>query len=172
MGTDSTSAYKATTRPSSSPSEFRLLDGIFARGSAAEAASERAFLQALLDVEAALARAGARVNLVPEVAAEAIAAACRAERFDIVSLADGAGRHAQPVVPIVAALRETVGDEAAEHVHRWVTSQDIVDTALMVVARRVLAPLLDDLPASPVPDGDTEGPTALVARALEAHRAR
>ena len=135
----------ATTRPSSSPSDVRLLDGIFARGAAARAASDHAFFQALLDVETALARACARVQLFPAVAAEAIAIAARAERFDVVALAAETGRHAQPVVPIVAALREAVDDEAAEHVHRGATSQDIVDTALMLVARRALAPLLDDL---------------------------
>lgn len=145
MATDSTSASRATARPSSSRSEPRLLAGIFARGRAAEAASEPAFLQALLDAEAALARAHARENLIPDSAAEAIATACRAELFDPAWLADQAAAHAQPVVALVAALRQTVGESAAVHVHRGATSQDIVDTALMLIARRVLAPLLHDL---------------------------
>ena len=145
MATDSTSGYKANTRPSSSRSEPGLLDGIFARGPAAATASDAAFLQALLETEAALARACTRVKLIPEVAAEAIAAACWAERFDPGELAAEAARHAQPVVGLVAALRRAVGEELAEYVHHGATSQDIVDSALMLVARRALGPLLDDL---------------------------
>jgi 3-carboxy-cis,cis-muconate cycloisomerase len=148
MATDSTSGFKAKTRPSSSPSEPALLGRIFARGAAAAAASEGAFLQALLDVEAALARACAREALISSGSAETIAAACVAERFDMVALATETARHVQPVVPLVAALRDAVGAEDAPHVHHGAASQDIVDTALMLVARRALAPLLDDLGAA------------------------
>jgi 3-carboxy-cis,cis-muconate cycloisomerase len=122
-----------------------LLGGIFARGAAAAAAGDGAFLQALLDAEAALARACAREGLIPDDAAAAIAEAAQVERFDVEDLASETARHAQPVVPLVDALRRAVGDEHAEHVHHGATSQDIVDTALMLVARRALAPLLDDL---------------------------
>jgi 3-carboxy-cis,cis-muconate cycloisomerase len=66
----------------------------------------------------------------------------------MVALAAETARHAQPVVPLVAALRDAVGAEDAPHVHHGATSQDIVDTALMLVARRALAPLLDDLGAA------------------------
>jgi 3-carboxy-cis,cis-muconate cycloisomerase len=150
MATDSTSGYRPThptARRSSSRSEG-LLDGIFGRGDAAAAAGDGAFLQALLDVEAAHARACAREDLIPEAAAETIAAACRAERFDAVGLAEETARHAQPVVGLVAALRHAVGPDAAEHVHHGATSQDILDTALMLVARRALAPLVADLTAA------------------------
>jgi 3-carboxy-cis,cis-muconate cycloisomerase len=123
----------------------RLLDGIFARGAAAAATSDHALLQALLDVEAALARACAREDLIPANAAEAIVAACRAERFDLAALGTAAARHAQPVVGLVEALREAVGPVAAEHVHHGATSQDVLDTALMLVTRRATEPLLADL---------------------------
>jgi 3-carboxy-cis,cis-muconate cycloisomerase len=112
---------------------------MFARGPAAEAASESAFLQALLDVEGGLARACASEGLIPMPAAGEISAACRAENFDIAALARQAAEHAQPVVPLVTALRRMVSDTAAEHVHHGATSQDVVDTAMMLVARKVIA---------------------------------
>ena len=71
-------------RPSSSPSEPAargLFDAVLARGEAAAAVSDGAWLRAMLDVEAALARAQARAGLVPAADAEAIAAACDAERL-------------------------------------------------------------------------------------------
>lgn len=125
-------------------SESSLLGGIYARGRAAAELTDRAWLQAMLDVEAALARACAAEGLIPAEAAESIAAAGRAENFDVADLAREAARHASPVVGLVAALRAAVPADAAEHVHLGATSQDVLDTAFMLVARRALAPLLDD----------------------------
>jgi 3-carboxy-cis,cis-muconate cycloisomerase len=138
-------------RPSSSPSEPAgggLFDGILARGPVAEAVGDRAWLQAMLDVEAALARAQARAGLVPGEAAEAIAAACRAERFDAARLGADAAASGNPVVPLVRALGEALSGPAAAHVHRGATSQDVLDSAAMLVAHRALGPLLEDLGAA------------------------
>jgi 3-carboxy-cis,cis-muconate cycloisomerase len=143
MPTDSTSGSRAPARPSSSTSDG-LFDGIYARGDVAAAVGGRAWLQAMLDVEGALARACAREGLIPDDAAEAIAAACRAGDFDLAALARETADHASPVVPLVRALREAVGGDTAEHVHHGATSQDVVDTAAMLVARRALDPLLRD----------------------------
>jgi 3-carboxy-cis,cis-muconate cycloisomerase len=140
MATDSTSTSRATARPSSSTSDV-LLGAIFARGDVAGQVADQALLQAMLDVEAA----HARVTAPPE-AAEAIAAACAdAGAFDVEALAAEAARHATPVIGLVAALRSVVGAEVGAFVHRGLTSQDVVDTALMLVARRALDPLLEDL---------------------------
>ncbi|MGK5448407.1 3-carboxy-cis,cis-muconate cycloisomerase [Streptomyces radiopugnans] len=121
-------------------------------GSAAEAAtSDAAFLQAMLDAEAALARAQAAVGLVPATAAEAVTAAARAELFGVRDLALRARSDGNPVIPLVADLRAAVARTdpgAAEYVHRGATSQDIVDTAAMLTARRVLAAVLADLDAA------------------------
>lgn len=144
MATDSTSASRGPGRPSSSPSEA-LFGGTFARGAAASEATDTALLQALLDVEAALARGWSRTGRVPAEAADAITAACDAERHDAAALAADSARHAQPVVGLVASLRTTVGPPADEFVHYGATSQDILDTALMLVARRALGPLAADL---------------------------
>ena len=138
-------------RLSSSPSEG-LLDGIFGRGAAAAEVTDVAWLQAMLDVESALARASARAGLVPESAADAIASCCSAQRYDLGELGRAAADSGNPVVPMVAALTtavaEEAGPEAAGHVHRGATSQDVLDTATMLMARRAVDPMLTDLAAA------------------------
>ncbi|NGO70982.1 3-carboxy-cis,cis-muconate cycloisomerase [Streptomyces boncukensis] len=128
-------------------------------GSPVEAATgDRALLQAMLDAEAALARAlGA-----PEAVRDAIGAAARADRFDLRGLALRAHEGGNPVIPLVADLGAAVGDdEAAAWVHRGATSQDILDTALMLVARRARTHILADL----------DDAAASLARLAREHRA-
>ncbi|MEU0286826.1 lyase family protein [Streptomyces sp. NPDC006147] len=113
-----------------------------------EAVCERAWLQAMLDAEAALARAQAGLGTVPAAAADAIARAARAERFDLRALALRARESANPVVALVGALTALVAaddPDAAEYVHRGSTSQDILDTGTMLMCRRALRLVLDDL---------------------------
>jgi 3-carboxy-cis,cis-muconate cycloisomerase len=125
-----------------------LFSGLYARGEAAVQVSGTAWLAAMLAAEAALARACAQEGLIAAEAAEAIAAACVPERFDARAISLEAARHATPVVPLVRALREAVGEPHAGAVHLGATSQDILDTALMLVARWALAPLLIDAEAA------------------------
>ncbi|MFF1549154.1 lyase family protein [Streptomyces sp. NPDC058291] len=113
-----------------------------------EAVSETAWLQSLLDAEAALARAQAALGTVPVGAARAIARAARAERFDPRALALQARESANPVVGLVRALTEAVAaddPQAAEYVHRGSTSQDVLDTGMMMMCRRALELILGDL---------------------------
>jgi 3-carboxy-cis,cis-muconate cycloisomerase len=98
----------------------------------------------MLAAEAALARASAGEQLIPREAADAIAAACEPRRFDLQELAREAADHAGPVVPLVRALREQVGEEVGQYVHAGATSQDILDTAAMLVCGRALDAILDD----------------------------
>jgi 3-carboxy-cis,cis-muconate cycloisomerase len=118
-------------------------------GAPAEAAtSDRAWLQAMLDAEAALARAQARLGVLPARAAEAIGGAARAGRFDLRALAVAARETANPVVGLVRALTAEVAatdPKAAEYVHRGSTSQDVFDTGAMLVAARVLRLVRADL---------------------------
>jgi 3-carboxy-cis,cis-muconate cycloisomerase len=125
-----------------------LFGEVLARGRVREALSDRAWLQAMLDVEAALARAQAAAGVIAAEHAEAIVAACRAERYDVDELGAQAAAVGNPAAPLVRALRAQVGDPAAGAVHRGATSQDVVDSAAMLVARRALEPLLDDLGAA------------------------
>ena len=143
-----------------STSEDGLFAGIFARGRTASEVDDRAWLQAMLDFEAALARASARAGLVPAEAAEAIGAACRAERFDVTGLGRDAAESGNPVIPLLRALRSELSDDAAAHLHRGATSQDVLDTAAMLAARRALGPLLDD----------AAGAADACVRLTEAHR--
>src|ERR1700761_8723899 len=130
--TASTSACRDRARRSSLTSEGELFGGIYARGPVAAELTDRAWLQAMLDVEAALARACAAESLIPGLAAEEIAAACRAEAFDLAHLGREAADSATPVVALVKALRGAVSEAARQHVHLGATSQDISDTALML----------------------------------------
>ncbi len=133
----------------SDPTSGGLFDGVLARGPVRDAVSDRAWLQAMLDVEAALARALSTAGLLDRAAAESIARACRAEEFDVGAIGRDAADSGNPVVPLVRALRAAVDDpSAAGAVHRGATSQDIVDSAAMLVAHRALGPLLEDLIAA------------------------
>jgi 3-carboxy-cis,cis-muconate cycloisomerase len=125
-----------------------LFSGIYARGGVAAEVSDEAWLQAMLDVEAALARACAAEGLIPAAAADQIAAACRACEFHSEQLARETADNATPVVGLVAALRAAVPEPVRAHVHLGATSQDVMDTALMLIARRGLTPLLDDVLAA------------------------
>ena len=101
-----------------------------------EATSGAAWVQAMLDAEAALASAEEAAGLIPPGAAAAIAAACRAEFFDASALGRSARLGGNPVIPLVAELRARVGGPASDWVHWGATSQDILDTASMLVAAR------------------------------------
>lgn len=125
-----------------------LFDPVLARGAVREATSDRAWLQAMLDAEAALAGALADAGLAERDHADAIARACDADRFDTAALGAAATGPGNPVVGLVRELTEAVGGEAAGAVHRGATSQDILDTAAMLVARRALAVLRDDARAA------------------------
>ncbi|MEV7084737.1 3-carboxy-cis,cis-muconate cycloisomerase [Streptomyces sp. NPDC093085] len=115
-------------------------------GSPAEAATgDPAFLRAMLDAEAALVRAQAAVGLAPAEAARAVGAVCAAARPDVRELAVRARSGGNPVIPLVADLTAAVPAAHAPYVHRGATSQDILDTAAMLVAARTLGPVLADL---------------------------
>lgn len=120
-------------------------------GTPVEAAvGDTAWLQAMLDAEAALVRAQARCGTVPASAAETITAAARAEHLDVRELALAARETANPVVGLVKALTAVVtarSPEAAEYVHRGSTSQDVFDTGAMLVAARALRLIVADLRA-------------------------
>jgi 3-carboxy-cis,cis-muconate cycloisomerase len=109
------------------------------------ATSDRAWLQAMLDVEAAIAAAEAKVGLIPEQAASAIAGCCQADRFDVDAIGRGTVSAGTPVVPLVRALTGAVPADAARYVHWGATTQDVVDTAAMLLCRRGLDLLVDGL---------------------------
>ncbi|MEV5872693.1 3-carboxy-cis,cis-muconate cycloisomerase [Streptomyces sp. NPDC052101] len=130
---------------SGSSSDTGLLAPGWAGSPAARATGDRAYLRALLDAEAALTRAQAALGLAPAEAADAVIRAADPARFDVRSLAERARAGGNPVIPLVADLTAAVGEPYGPYVHRGATSQDILDTAAMLVAARTLEPVLADL---------------------------
>jgi 3-carboxy-cis,cis-muconate cycloisomerase len=149
-----------------------MFDAIFTPQPLLDEVSDRAWLQAMLDFERALAAAEAELGLIPAEAAEAIAAACRAELFDADRIAVEGRGSGNPAEPLVRALRAAVGGEAAGYVHHGATSQDVVDTAAMLVATRALAHVLADVAAVTAACAelaDAHRETTMVARTLLQH---
>ncbi|GGM67300.1 lyase family protein [Dactylosporangium sucinum] len=112
---------------------------------AAELVDDDAVVQAMLTVETAWGQALGRAGVASAEQVRAIAAAarCTPSPPGLVAAAEAAGN---PVVPLVRELRARVADPtAAALVHRGLTSQDVLDTALMLLAARVLERLGDDL---------------------------
>jgi 3-carboxy-cis,cis-muconate cycloisomerase len=126
-------------------SEEGLFAGLFARGETAAQTSDRAFLQAMMDAELALTEALAQAGLAASGAPEELARLCDADRFDLGSLSRSTGEKGTPVPGLLSALREQLSEATAADLHKGATSQDIVDTASMLVARRALRPLIADL---------------------------
>ncbi len=115
----------------------------------------------MVDVELALVRALVRTGLAPVEAERDLDAVADAGALDLIALGRSTADKGTPVPALVSALRERLGDsQAATVLHRGATSQDIVDTAIMLVARRALEPLLSDL----------AGASELCAGLAEQHR--
>ncbi|MEU7472996.1 3-carboxy-cis,cis-muconate cycloisomerase [Streptomyces sp. NPDC044984] len=129
----------------SADTDTGLLAPGWAGSPAAAETADAAFLRALLDAEAALTRAQAALGLAPARAATAVTEAADPAGFDVASLAVRARGGGNPVIPLVAELTRAVGEEYGPYVHRGATSQDIMDTAMMLVAHRALGPVLADL---------------------------
>ncbi|MEU7718786.1 3-carboxy-cis,cis-muconate cycloisomerase [Streptomyces tibetensis] len=127
------------------PGDTGLLAPGWADSAASSATGDEAYLRALLDAEAALTRAQAAMGLAPAEAATAVTEAAGAGAFDVRSLAERARAGGNPVIPLVADLTRAVGEAYGPYVHRGATSQDIMDTATMLVAARTLDVVLADL---------------------------
>ena len=136
------------------PGGAGLFDEVLAAGPVREQVADRRWLAAMLETEAALARAQAALGLIPAEAAAAVTAACVPARFDLADLAAGAAGPGTPVLPLVTALRRAVPDGLGRYVHFGATSQDVLDTAAMLVAHRALGPLLADLDGAAAAAGD------------------
>ena len=110
-----------------------------------DATSGQAWLAAMLDVEKALARAGALAGVIPADEATAIAKACSVDAFDWESLLLEGRLAGGPAEPLSRALAANVGEETARYVHLGATSQDVMDSAAMLVSRHALGLVLSEL---------------------------
>ncbi|MEU0807039.1 lyase family protein [Streptomyces sp. NPDC005970] len=142
------SASSDAAASAASAGDSGLLSPVRVGSAVEEATGDLAFLQAMLEAEAALTRAQAALGQAPAAAAGAVAGAARAELYDVRELAVRARAGGNPVIPLVAELTAAVArtdQGAAAYVHRGATSQDILDTAAMLVAARALPLILADL---------------------------
>jgi len=144
-----------------SPDASPVLGALFGSDAMRAVFDERALLARMLDVEAALARVEARLGVIPESAADAIGRAARIESLDMGELAKSAAEVGYPVVALVAALSRAAGADAGRWTHWGATTQDILDTALVLQVREGLDLVRAELVAIV---------SALAARA-ERHRA-
>jgi 3-carboxy-cis,cis-muconate cycloisomerase len=127
-----------------------LFAGLFAHGAAATALSDRAFVEAMVEVEVALLGALADLGLAPAEAAQELADAVVSGRIelDMAELGRGTGEQGTPIPALLRALRRQLPAEASAHLHKGATSQDVIDTAIMLVASRALAGAVGDLSAA------------------------
>lgn len=130
--------------PMSTTLDSELLRDLYGTDELRALVGTRALVQSWLDVEAALAAAEAEVGVVPAEAAERIAEECRAELYDVDELRAGIGASKHPLVPLIRALVERCGDQGG-WVHWGATTQDVVDTGLVLQARAALGPIERDL---------------------------
>jgi 3-carboxy-cis,cis-muconate cycloisomerase len=125
------------------PNARGLFGGVFARGGVDT--GDTAWLQAMLDAEAGLARALERAGLAPAGSGTAVTEVAQAANFDPGELGELAALTGNPVPALARALARRVPQSAASAVHQGATSQDIVDTAAMLLAKRASEVMLADL---------------------------
>ena len=126
----------------------RLIESLATTDALAELFSDASVLQAMLDFEVALSRAEASVGIVPKAAADEIASAAKMQAFDFSALAHDTLRAGTPGIPLVKALTEKVRSSnaaAAGFVHWGATSQDVADTALVLLLKKAQPILEADL---------------------------
>ena len=99
---------------------------------------DKACLRAMLEVEGALARVEANLGVVPASAGERISKICKTAVLDAQQIGQDTQRDGVPVISLVKALREAVGEEAAPFVHWGATTQDIIDTATVLQIRSAI----------------------------------
>src|SRR5690606_14258105 len=128
----------------------QLFDAYFTQASMRDVFSDRGRLQGMLDFEAALARAEAAVGLIPARVVPAIEAACQAQLYDPIALAQAIATAGNSAIPLVKALGRQIAQsdaEAERFVHLGATSQDAMDTGLVLQLRAALALIEADLSA-------------------------
>ncbi|TWI58321.1 3-carboxy-cis,cis-muconate cycloisomerase [Pseudomonas duriflava] len=125
-----------------------LFDAYFTQAAMRDVFSDTGRIQGMLDFEAALARAEASVGVIPQDAVGPIEEACRAERYDFDALREAILNSGNSAIPLVKALGREIkrqSPEAERYVHMGATSQDVMDTGLVLQLRTALKLLEVDL---------------------------
>lgn len=121
-----------------SPTDSKIYAPLFSNPDMAAVFSDEQFVQYLLAVEAALAKVQGRLGVIPVEAAEQIASVAAALQVDFEALQVGTEKAGVPIIELVRQLRAQVGGESASYVHWGATTQDIMDTALVLQIRAAL----------------------------------
>src|SRR5579885_1540450 len=129
------------------PADSEIFGALWSTAEMRALFAESNHLQLMLEVEAGLARAQAGLGLIPREAAEAITRAARVENLELERVAEGARQSGVPVPALVSELSRVAGEEAARHIHLGATTQDILDTALVLQMRRAFEFVRRDLVA-------------------------
>ncbi len=129
------------------PADGAVLGALYGTDAMRAVMGERALLVHMLEAEAALARAQARLGIVPAEAAAAITAAAEVDRLDLAALRTATRNTGYPVVGLVRQLERLAGEGAARWVHWGATTQDILDTALVLQLREGFALVRAELAA-------------------------
>ncbi len=149
-----------------------LLGGLFGTDAMREAFSDEARIRAMLRFEAALAKAEAARGVIPPESAGPIATACKNLKIDPDDLRKGTTLGGNPAIPLVKALIAATKGDAGRYVHFGATSQDAIDTGLMLQVADGLDLLLADLGhAADAASGlaDAHRQTAMVGRTFLQH---
>ncbi|MGB8922141.1 MAG: 3-carboxy-cis,cis-muconate cycloisomerase [Pseudomonas sp.] len=128
----------------------QLFDAYFTARDMRQVFCDQGRVQAMLDFEAALARAEARVGVIPASAVAPIAAACKAGLYDFAALGEAiatAGNSAIPLVKVLGKQIAATDAEAERYVHLGATSQDVMDSGLVLQLRQALELIENDLTA-------------------------
>lgn len=115
-----------------------MFDQLFSYPALEQILSDESRVKAMLEFEAALARAEARAGVIPEGSARKIADQCRPDQFDLPAIAREAALAGNIAIPLVKMLTEAVArqaKDAARFVHWGATSQDAIDTACVLQLR-------------------------------------
>ena len=151
-----------------SPHSSAVFAPLLSETRAAEMLSDSALVCAMLETESALARALGKAGVIPKTAARTIDAAAKKVRPNLREMGRSAARNGPPVAALVAALRRETektaggkGGRAADYVHFGATSQDVMDTALILQIGRILPGMARDL------DGAARKLAALARRHAE-----
>lgn len=132
----------------STPASNQLFDAYFTTRDMRAVFCDQGRVQAMLDFEAALARAEARVGVIPAAAVAPIEAACRAGLYDFPALGQAIATAGNSAIPLVKALGKQIAktDASAErYVHLGATSQDVMDSGLVLQLRQALSLIDNDL---------------------------
>lgn len=128
----------------------QLFDAYFTARDMREVFSDQGRVQGMLDFEAGLARAEARVGMIPQTAVAPIQAACQAQLYDFGALAEAIASAGNSAIPLVKMLGKQIAasDAGAErYVHLGATSQDVMDTGLVLQLNAAVRLIERDLAA-------------------------